>query len=50
MDEKMMKQLIQKKELEDSLRVELEHTLSDRVKRSLEVKPHEIIPIVPADS
>ena len=37
-------ELIQRKELEDSLRQEFEGTLPDRVARYLEVKPHEIVP------
>ena len=50
MGEKMMKQLIQKKELEDSLRVEFEHDFVRPGETLQEVKPHEIIRIVPADS
>lgn len=44
MDEKRIHELIQKKQVEDSMRQEFEGTLADRVTRYLQVKPHEIIP------
>ena len=44
MDDKKINELIQKKMTEDSIRQDFEYTLSDRVDRYLEVKPHKIIP------
>ena len=44
MDEKSIRELIQRKQVEDSIKQEFEQTLSDRVNRYLQVKPHEIIP------
>ena len=44
MDDKKINELIKKKRLEESMKADFEHTLSDRVDRYLEVKPHEIVP------
>lgn len=44
MDKKTVHELIQKKQVEDSIRQEFEGTLADRVARYLEVKPHQIVP------
>ena len=44
MDGKTVRELIQKKQLEDSFRQEFEGTLAHRVERYLQVKPHEIVP------
>jgi len=44
MEEKKINELIQKKMVEESIRQDFEYTLSDRVDRYLEVKPHEIVP------
>jgi len=39
-----IQEIIQKKIIEDSLKQELEQTLSSRVQRYLKVKPHGIVP------
>ena len=44
MDDKARDELIQRKQVEDSIRQEFEGTLADRVARYLQVKPHIIIP------
>ena len=44
MDKKTMHELIQQKQVEDSIKQEFEQTLSDRAARYLQVKPHGIIP------
>lgn len=44
MDERTINERIKRKELEDSLRGEFAASLSQRVKRYLEVKPHEVVP------
>ncbi len=44
MDKKAVDKLIQHKQTEDSIKQEFEQTLSERVARYLEVKPHGIIP------
>ncbi len=47
MDEKDIQRLILQKQIEDSIRQEFEGTLSERVTRYLQVKPHPIIPNAP---
>jgi len=44
MDEKTIHELIQKKQVGDSIRQEFEGTLADRAARYLQVKPHGIVP------
>lgn len=44
MHKKTMHELIQQKQIEDSIKQEFEQTLSDRAARYLHVKPHGIIP------
>lgn len=44
MDENTIHELIQKKQVEESIRQEFEGTLVDRVDRYMQVKPHEIVP------
>lgn len=44
MDKKIAHELIQQKQVEDSLKQEFEQTLSDRAARYLQVKPHGIVP------
>ncbi len=44
MDEERLPQVILRKEIEETLRAEFEYTLSERVSRYLDVKPHEISP------
>ena len=44
MDDKARDELIQRKQVEDSIRQEFEGTLADRVARYLEVKPHQTVP------
>ena len=44
MDEKTIDEIFRKKRVEESIRQDFEHTLSDRVDRYLEVKPHGIVP------
>ena len=44
MDKKTVHELIQQKQVEDSMKQEFEQTLSDRAARYLQVKPHGIIP------
>ena len=43
MDKKAIHELIQQKQVEDSIRQEFEQTLSDRAARYLQVKPHGIV-------
>jgi hypothetical protein len=47
MDQKDIQKLIQRKQVEESIRQEFEGTLPERVTRYLEVKPHPIIPNTP---
>lgn len=47
MDEKTVYELVQKREIEDSLKQEFEQSLSDRVARYWQVKPHLIVPNTP---
>ena len=47
MDEKDIQKLIERRQIEDSMRQEFEGTLSERVTRYLQVKPHPIIPNAP---
>ncbi len=44
MDKKTVHELIQRKQVEDSIKQEFEQTLSDRVTRYLQVRSHEIVP------
>jgi len=47
MDEETKRKLFQRAQTADSIRQEFERTLSERVERYLQVKPHEIIPNAP---
>lgn len=44
MDKKIVHELIQHKQVEDSIKQEFEQTLADRAVRYLQVKPHQIVP------
>jgi len=47
MDEETKRKLFQRAQTADSIKQEFEQTLSERVERYLQVKPHEIIPNAP---
>ena len=47
MDEETKRELFQRAQTANSIKQEFEQTLSERVERYLQVKPHEIIPNVP---
>ena len=47
MDEETKRKLFQRAQTADSIKQEFEQTLSERVERYLQVKPHDIIPNAP---
>ena len=47
MDEETKRELFQRAQTANSIKQEFEQTLSERVERYLQVKPHEIIPDAP---
>jgi hypothetical protein len=47
MDEEAKRELVQRAQATNSMKQEFEQTLSERVERYLQVKPHEIIPNAP---